>query len=126
MLRASSWVEGQSGPIRVDWMLMCFLIANLVFNVAANVSFKLSALGPDWRAFLKWQVVGNLCGFATVLSFTAMLRSLPLSVAYPVTTGLAVIGVQLVAAGLVFQEAIPARRWYGSVLVIMGILMIGG
>jgi multidrug transporter EmrE-like cation transporter len=121
------WLSNEKGwEIRTDWLVLSLLAVNLLCNVLANVSFKLSALSPTWRGFLKWQLAGNLAGFLTVLSFTALLRSLPLHIAYPITTGLAVIGVQLVAAGAVFNEAILPQRWLGTILVVFGILLIGG
>jgi multidrug transporter EmrE-like cation transporter len=121
------WLSNEKGwEIRTDWLVLSLLAVNLLCNVLANVSFKFSALSPTWRGFLKWQLAGNLAGFLTVLSFTALLRSLPLHIAYPITMGLAVIGVQLVAAGAVFNEAIPPQRWLGTILVVFGILLIGG
>jgi multidrug transporter EmrE-like cation transporter len=99
---------------------------NLLFNVIANASFKLSAASPTWRGFLMWQVVGNLAGLITVLTLTGLLRLVPLRVAYPVTAGLAVIGVQVVAARLLFHEPISTTQWLGSLLVVVGIVLIGG
>ncbi len=101
-----------------------FLFLNLVFNVLANAGFKLSAQTRDWRAFLFWQVIGNLSGFITVLTLTALLRYLPLSVAFPLTTGLAVIGVQVLAAGWYFREPIRPAQWVGTLLIILGIWLI--
>lgn len=99
---------------------------NLLFNIVANSSFKLSAASNTWRGFLAWQVVGNLAGLATVITLTALLKFLPLHVAYPVTVGLAVIGVQVVGAALLFREIIAFRQWVGTLLVAAGILLIGG
>jgi multidrug transporter EmrE-like cation transporter len=99
---------------------------NLLFNIIANASFKLSAGSPTWRGFLVWQVVGNLAGFITVLTLTGLLRFVPLRVAYPVTAGLAVIGVQVAAARLLFHEPISPTQWMGTLLVLVGILLVGG
>ena len=100
--------------------------ANLLFNITANASFKLSAASPTLRGFLLWQVAGNLAGFITVLTLTGLLRSVPLRVAYPVTTGLAVIGVQVVAVRLLFHEPVSAGQWLGTLFVVLGIVLIGG
>ena len=86
------------------------MAANLLFNVVANASFKVSATSPNWRSFVTWQVIGNLAGFVTVLTLTGLLRFIPLHVAYPVTVGLAVIGVQ----GLMWCPA-PLAGWAASV-----------
>lgn len=109
---------------RVSIAIISFLILNFIFNILANAGFKLSALSKDWRAFIFWQVVGNLSGFITVLTLTALLRYLPLSVAFPITTGLAVLGVQVVAAGWYFHEPIRPSQWVGSLLIILGIWLI--
>lgn len=100
--------------------------ANLLFNVIASASFKISAHSPDWRRFLVWQIIGNLSGFITVLALTGLLRYIPLSVAFPVTTGLAVIGVQVLAAAWFFRETVTPTQWMGTFLVVLGILLIGG
>lgn len=104
--------------------IMSFLFLNFIFNILANMGFKLSALSKDWRAFVFWQVIGNLSGFITVLTLTALLRYLPLSVAFPITTGLAVLGVQVLAAGWYFHEPIRPSQWGGSLLIILGIWLI--
>lgn len=108
-----------------DFFALAALVAgNLLFNIAANASFKLSAAAADWRGFVAWQVVGNLAGFITVLTLTGLLRYLPLHVAYPVTAGLAVIGVQVAAARWLFGEAISPGQWLGTLLVIAGIWLV--
>jgi len=99
---------------------------NLFFNVVSGASFKLSAASPTWRGFLIWQVVGNLAGLITVLALTGLLRYIPLHVAYPITTGLAVLGVQVAAAGLLFHESITSAQWLGTLLVAGGIMLISG
>ena len=98
---------------------------NLLFNVIANASFKVSADSRTWRPFLAWQVVGNLSGLITVLTLTALLRYLPLHVAFPLTMGLTVIGVQVIAARGLFHEPIGASQWLGTLFVVVGILLIG-
>ena len=97
---------------------------NLIFNVVANASFKWSAVSSDWRDFLVWQIVGNAAGLITVLTLTWLLRFIPLHVAYPVTAGLAVIGVQVIAARWMFGEAISSAQLLGTLLVAAGIVLI--
>ena len=103
---------------------VALLGGNLLFNIVANASFKLSATSAEWRSFLAWQVVGNLAGLITVLTLTWLLRYLPLHVAYPVTAGLAVIGVQVAAARWLFDEAVSPTQWLGTLLVVTGIVLI--
>lgn len=102
------------------------IVGNLLFNVIASSCFKLSAISQEWRKFLLWQIAGNLAGFITVLTLTGLLRFVPLHVAHPVTTGLAVIGVQVVASRWLFGEAISPTQWLGVLLIAGGILLIGG
>ena len=83
-----------------------------------------SASSSTWRGLLSWQVVGNLAGFVTVLTLTSVLRYIPLRVAYPVTTGLAILGVQVLAARLLFHEPITAAQWPGTLLNAAGMGLI--
>ena len=124
MHRTRFWLD--SAVVWSDALLVIIVGANLLFNVVANVSFKYSAASLNWRDFLTWQVVGNIAGFITVITLTALLRYIPLHVAFPITTGLTVLGVQILAARLFFQEPISPAQWLGTLLVVTGILMIGG
>jgi multidrug transporter EmrE-like cation transporter len=100
------------------------ILVNLAFNVLSNASFRISAMSPTWRGILSWQVVGNLAGLVTVITLTVLLRYLPLSVAFPLTTGLTVLGVQMVAASWIFHEPISSRQWLGTLAVVVGIFLI--
>ena len=100
------------------------ILGNLAFTVLAKIGFKLSAASSDWRRFWFWQIAANLAGFAGVLTLTWLLRLIPLHVAYPVTMGLAVIGVQVIAAWLLFHESIGLLQWLGTGLVVAGIVLI--
>ena len=105
-------------------LVFTLILVNLVFNILANASFRISALSSTWRGLLTWQVVGNLAGLATVITLTWLLRYMPLSVAFPLTTGLTVLGVQLVAASWIFREPITERQWLGTLAVVIGIWLI--
>lgn len=115
---------GQAWSVQEIATPLVLIAGNLLFNIIANASFKLSATGVGWRSFLMWQVIGNLAGFVTVLTLTGLLRYLPLHVAYPLTAGLAVIGVQVVAARWLFGEAISSGQWLGTLLVLIGIMLV--
>jgi multidrug transporter EmrE-like cation transporter len=126
MFRMSFRPGAQAVPASNVVVPISLIGGNLLFNVIANAGFKLSAASPTWRGFIMWQVVGNLAGFITVLTLTGLLRFVPLRVAYPVTAGLAVIGVQVIAAGLLFREPISSTQWLGTLLVLVGIVLVGG
>ena len=100
------------------------LLLNLVFNILGNASFKLSALAANWKGLVGWQVVGNLAGFVTVLTLTGLLKYLPLHVAQPMVQGLAILGVQIVAARLFFHETISPTQWIGMAVIIAGMVLI--
>lgn len=105
-------------------ILLALLLSNLLFNILANASFKYSASSSTLVSFIAWQVVGNLAGFITVITLTGLLKSVPLSTVFPVTSGLAVIGVQVVGAYFLFHEPITLSRWAGTILIILGIVFI--
>lgn len=105
-------------------IILALIVVNLIFNVISNASFKLSALSPTWRGLLNWQVVGNLAGLITVITLTWLLRYLPLSIAFPITTGLTVLGVQFVATRLYFHEPTSPVQWLGALLIVGGIFLV--
>lgn len=105
-------------------LLLSLILVNLAFNVLSNAGFKLSAQSSSLKQFISWQVVGNLAGFITVLALTGLLVYIPLHIAFPVTTGLAVIGVQLVSGRLFFHEAISPEQWLGALFVVIGIVFL--
>src|SRR5215470_5972185 len=97
---------------------------NVVFSIVANAAFRVSARSATWSGVLTWQVVGNLAGFVTVVSLTILLRYVPLRIAFPVTTGMSVIGVQLVAAKWMFHEPINSLQWAGALLIGLGVFLV--
>lgn len=97
---------------------------NILFNILANIGFKFSAESTTLRGFLIWQVIGNLAGLVTVLTLTFLLRFLPLHVAFPLTTGLSLVGVQVVAAAIFFRESITPLQWLGTLLIAVGVILV--
>jgi multidrug transporter EmrE-like cation transporter len=104
--------------------LLVLLYQGLV--VVANVGFKRSAESTTATAFLAWQVLGNLAGFLSVLTYTALLRWLPVHVAVGLTMGLGFASVQVFTAWLIFHEPIGWSKWLGTALVVLGITLIAG
>jgi len=105
-------------------IVLGLIIVNLIFNVISNASFKISAFSPTWRGIMTWQVVGNLAGLITVITLTILLRYLPLSIAFPITTGLTILGVQFVATRMYFHEPTSAVQWFGALLIVGGIFLV--
>jgi len=125
MSNARIWIQSLTGSAGATGITLALVLGNLLFNIVANASFKVSALSPSWRGFLTWQVVGNLAGFITVLTLTWLLRYVPLHTAFTVTTGLAVIGVQIAAAAWLFREPVTRSDWIGAGLIVLGIIFVG-
>jgi undecaprenyl phosphate-alpha-L-ara4N flippase subunit ArnE len=110
----------ENASVLVFWLI----VVNLGFNVLSNAAFRVSATSETWRGLLTWQVVGNLAGFVTVITLTWMLKYMPLSIAFPLTTGMTVLGVQMVAASWIFKESVSARQWLGTLAIVLGIWLI--
>ena len=101
------------------------VVVYAVFVTAANVLMKLSAgAGAPWPTLLLL-AGGNLLGFAGILTYTLLLRALPLHVAFPLSRGAAVLGVQLAASLIVFHEALRPTEAAGAALVLAGIVLAG-
>jgi multidrug transporter EmrE-like cation transporter len=112
-------------PVASAPVMMTVLVAvNVLFSIVANAAFRVSARSASWGDVLTWQVVGNLAGFVTVLTLTGLLRYTPLSIAFPLTTGMSIVGVQIVAARWLFQEPISSVQWLGSLLIGVGIFLV--
>jgi len=124
MFESRLWI-GVVSRAGVRGTVLALLLGNLAFNIVSNASFKMAALTSTWRGFLAWQVAGNLAGFITVLTLTGLLRFIPLGMAFTVTTGLAVLGVQVAASGAVFHERLTSGQWLGTLLVVAGIVLVG-
>ena len=114
-----------SSQARFTLVTFALFFANFLFNVISNASFKYSAQSPNWNGIIVWQIVGNLAGFITVVTLTLLLRNTSLNVAFPITAGLAVVGVQVFAAWLLFHEPISLVKWIGTLLIVAGIILIG-
>jgi multidrug transporter EmrE-like cation transporter len=99
------------------------VVVNLACTVVANTAFKISAQS-NVHSFLTWQLVGNIAGFATVLTLTGLLRFLPLSHALAITSGLGFLGVQVLAANMFFHEAITFTQWIGILGISGGIILV--
>ena len=102
-------------------LLLCYL----VFVTSANVFFKLSAgSGTVWY-FIVMQIAGNLVGFVGILAYTGLLQTLPLHIAFPISRGLVVLGVQLAASLLFFHEVFKPTEAAGAAFVAAGIILVG-
>jgi multidrug transporter EmrE-like cation transporter len=112
-------------PVANVAAIVTALIAlNVLFSILANAAFRISARSASWGDVVTWQVLGNLAGFITVVTLTVLLRYAPLSIAFPFTTGMSILGVQIVAAKWMFHEPISAVQWMGALLIGVGIFLV--
>jgi multidrug transporter EmrE-like cation transporter len=116
----------QTMAAHINMLIIALILGNLLFNIIANASFKVSAESSNLKSFLFWQVVGNLAGLITVITLTGLMRYIPLHIAFPITTGLAVIGVEVIAGLFLFGESISFIQWAGTILVVLGIALLSG
>jgi len=94
----------------------------VVFNVAAYVVYKSIA---DAVPRIWWPVfaVGLLLGAANTFLFARSIKAIPLSVAYPVFTGISFALITL-AAALAFHERLSPLHLLGIGLVMIGIVLV--
>jgi multidrug transporter EmrE-like cation transporter len=96
----------------------------VTMNVFSNYCFKRSAVSQGLKSFTRWQIPAHLSGFLGVLAFTFLLRFLPVHVAYPVVQGLVVLGIQFIAARLLFKERILTVQWLGTLVLFAGLILV--
>jgi multidrug transporter EmrE-like cation transporter len=106
------------------WKVL-FVTVYFLFVTGANALLKLSASASSPLWFILLQLAGNLCGFVGVLAYTGLMRTTPLHIAFPLTQGFAVLGVQVLASALIFRESFSPLQAAGTVLVLGGIVLVG-
>jgi multidrug transporter EmrE-like cation transporter len=109
-------------------MIALFFIAlNATANTAGHICFKLSSAVDKPKSFIFWQVLGNTAAFIGVLAYTGLMSKLcnmTLLMAFPLTQGLTAIGVQVVASLILFRERISTLAWAGTILIVVGIIVM--
>jgi multidrug transporter EmrE-like cation transporter len=94
----------------------------VVFNVAAYLVYKAIA-GTVPRIWWPMFGVGLLFGAANTFLFARSITAIPLSVAYPVFTGISFAVITL-AAALAFDERLSSIHLLGIGLVMTGIVLV--
>lgn len=100
----------------MSWVLL--IIAGL-FEVVWSVSMKLSSgfSQPLWSVVT---VVGLIVSFAGLMLAT---KHLPISIAYPVWTGIGAVG-SVIAGAVLFHDHMSSITWFFVVLLIVSIIGI--
>lgn len=121
------WTNGLINSANVIAILLC-----VVGNVAANVGFKrlietakleltfdnaVSLIASPWL----W--LGGGGSMLLLFSYLFAIRSLPLSVAYPIATSLGTVAVAIAGVAL-FSESLRPINMAGIALVVTGVLLI--
>ena len=112
-----------------NWIALLLAIAG---NVGANIAFKHFLQSTDLQR--SWASVGTavsrpslwagtLLGVSLLVCYLYAIRSIPLSTAYTVATGLSIVGVTC-AGVMVFGETVGIRTVTGIVVVIFGVALI--
>jgi drug/metabolite transporter (DMT)-like permease len=99
-------------------MIGCCVAANLLMKLGSQDAPSAVLLG-----FLSWRTVFGLAAFGLGgLFYAAALRFLPLNLAqsYAAAQFVAVI----LASRLVLGETVPAGRWLGISMIMIGILIV--
>lgn len=118
-------------PSIASWLALLLCV---VANINANLAFKRFMIAQPmdltWPSAVAaatnpWLWAGGVSAAIVLGSYLYAIRALPLGVAYPLVTGVAVAGVAL-AGNLLFGEALGAMRLLGIALVIGGVMLIAG
>jgi len=105
-------------------LVLALIVINLLCILFSQVSFKWSAMSTDRLGFLRWQVIGNVLGFISVLTLTALLKFISLHEANAITVGMGFVLVHIVGARLIFHEPVSRVGWAGAGLITAGIFLI--
>lgn len=112
-------VTGARMNARSAWI---FLVLAIVFNASASVLLK-SATVPSRHA--QWLAGGGsiVCYGLSFLTYYACLRTLPVSIAYPVITGGAILAI-VIASTVFLGESLSGVKLLGATLVILGAMLL--
>ena len=82
---------------------------------------QMSLMNPD----LKYIGVALICYISSFVSYFIVLKVIPISIAYPIITGLTILMVLGVANSLL-GEQLSISMAVGAAFIVVGIFLIGG
>lgn len=109
-----------------------FLALAVVANISTNFSLKAAVQDLDTRSLQTialglltspWAWVGGISGFVLLGSFMAAIRTIPLSIAYPTLTAIAVI-IMAVAEWWFQDISLGFGKVIGLGFVVAGIALV--
>jgi len=106
----------ENGDVNVPWVLLFIAsVCEVIFAVAMKQAQGFTKLIPS--------IVVILGAAGGIFFLTMALKSLPLSIGYPIWTGVGIVGT--VVLGLVmFNEPLSALKVAGIALVFVGVVML--
>ena len=111
------------------------LLGNVLFNALANILMKQSAISnnnikvENLNTFIRYIVfnpiflIGCFCYGISLLFYTFVLRSMRLSMAYPIVVSGSIILVTLFSL-LLFKENIKPIHYVGFIVAMLGIYLV--
>jgi drug/metabolite transporter (DMT)-like permease len=112
----------------MKWLLVALVVAatagaDLLQSWGGKRQGEVASAADLGRLMAKWPILlAFACMAVSFFSFLALLRIADLSFAVPATAATVVLETAL--ARLVLGEAVEARRWGGSLLVTLGIVLL--
>ena len=105
----------------MSMMVVMALLLTVTFEVSEQLCWTMKSRGVR-RGWI-WIAAGLITHFAHLAAWFVLLKLLPLSVALPLT-GLDYVGVALLSSW-VFSERLDWRRWLGTWLIVIGMVLVG-
>ncbi len=111
------------------WIALFVAVAANVFaNVALKIGMREVDVSADWRTIPAlianpWLWVGGSLAGILLGSYLLAIKGIPLSIAYPVVTGLAMVGIAIASAWFL-GESLGVSKLMGVCFVIFGVYLL--
>ena len=104
-------------------MSYLFLILSILFNIASYLIYKFISSKQNDFIWTILFALGLLLGGINVYFFTNAIKTIKLGIAYPIFSG-ACIALMILLSFVFFHERINMYNIIGSVVVIVGIILL--
>lgn len=116
--------------MRYWFALLLAVVANVVANVALKFGVGHAKLDTGWRSMNVmvgnvWIWIGLIAAVVLLGCYLYAIRGIAVSIAYPVVTGLAAVGIAFLAAS-VLDEPMNISNVAGIALIILGVTLLSG
>ena len=99
-------------------------ISQVLMRWGGKTSAELPPMSPlQWLWHSRWWIVGIVAGWFCGLAYAWLLRKIPLTIAWPVSTGLIYTLVIVLSFALLHEKLKPVQMC-GVVLIFVGIIMV--